>query len=192
MRLHHLAWAAVAAVTAATAPAGAIAAAGAETKNPYAGQERRTVKALSADEIEGLREGAGLGFAKSAELNSYPGPLHALDLAGELGLTAAQIDAITAARREVKAEAVRLGPALLEAEARLETVFAEKRADGPEVFRLLGEIAAIYAKLRFVHLNAHIRIRPLFTPHQIATYDRLRGYADGGAGGHDPARHGGH
>ena len=31
--------------------------------------------------------GAGMGYAKAAELNSYPGPMHVLELADRLGLT---------------------------------------------------------------------------------------------------------
>ena len=36
--------------------------------SPYAGEESREIKALAPDFIKGLKEGAGLGFAKSAEL----------------------------------------------------------------------------------------------------------------------------
>ena len=62
----------------------------AQTASPYAGQEQRSIKALSEDEIRDLREGRGMGLAKAAELNSYPGPLHVLQLAAELGLSDAQ------------------------------------------------------------------------------------------------------
>ena len=51
---------------------------------PYAGQQARTVKALSEDEVKGFLEGAGMGFAKAAELNRYPGPMHVLENADEL------------------------------------------------------------------------------------------------------------
>lgn len=51
--------------------------------SPYAGQESREIKALSPDEIAALRKGDGMGFAKAAELNGYPGPRHVLDLAAE-------------------------------------------------------------------------------------------------------------
>ena len=53
-----------------------------EKPSPYAGQQARQVKALSKAEIEGLLAGRGLGYAKAAELNHYPGPRHVLDLAG--------------------------------------------------------------------------------------------------------------
>lgn len=50
---------------------------------PYAGQQTRTIKALSDDEIAALRNGEGMGMAKAAELNGYPGPIHVLSLAAQ-------------------------------------------------------------------------------------------------------------
>jgi hypothetical protein len=57
---------------------------------PYAGQQGRSIKALSDDDIVALRKGEGMGMAKAAELNGYPGPAHVLQLASQLGLTEAQ------------------------------------------------------------------------------------------------------
>jgi hypothetical protein len=39
---------------------------------PYAGQQARQVQAPSDEDIKALRE--GMGMAKAAELNGYPGP----------------------------------------------------------------------------------------------------------------------
>jgi hypothetical protein len=55
--------------------------------NPYAGQQTRSIKALSPEDIDELRNGTGMGLAKAAELNGYPGPLHVLALTTELRLT---------------------------------------------------------------------------------------------------------
>ena len=52
-------------------------------ETPYAGQQTRTIKALSDDEIAALRNGEGMGMAKAAELNGYPGPIHVLSLAAQ-------------------------------------------------------------------------------------------------------------
>ena len=57
---------------------------------PYAGQQARTIKALLDDDIAALRKGEGMGMAKAAELNGYPGPVHVLALAAQLGLTETQ------------------------------------------------------------------------------------------------------
>jgi hypothetical protein len=63
---------AVLAIVAATATSSA------QTTSPYTGQEQRAIKALSDEEIRDLLEARGMGLAKAAELNSYPGPLHVL------------------------------------------------------------------------------------------------------------------
>src|SRR4051794_16460011 len=45
-----------------------------KTASPYAGQQARSIKALSEDDVASLRNGDGMSMAKAAELNSYPGP----------------------------------------------------------------------------------------------------------------------
>ena len=59
--------------------------------NPYAGQQTRTIKALSEQEIADYLQGHGMGLSKVAELNHYPGPRHVLDKSEDLGLSAAQL-----------------------------------------------------------------------------------------------------
>jgi hypothetical protein len=51
---------------------------------------------LSAKELADLEAGNGMGLARAAELNGYPGPRHVLDAAndGKLTLTAAQREAV--------------------------------------------------------------------------------------------------
>ena len=41
------------------------------------------IRSLSAEEIRGLRDGEGMGLARAAELNGYPGPTHVLEAARE-------------------------------------------------------------------------------------------------------------
>src|SRR5213082_2691255 len=69
--------------------------AGAETA-PYAGQQSREIKALSPAEIVDLEAGRGMGMAKAAELNHYPGPAHVIELTDRLGLNPEQRAAIEA------------------------------------------------------------------------------------------------
>ena len=45
---------------------------------------------LSDEDVQGFLDGRGMGLAKSAELNGHPGPMHVLELAEELKLTAEQ------------------------------------------------------------------------------------------------------
>src|SRR4051812_39523929 len=63
---------------------------------PYAGQDARDIKSLSAEDIAELRRGGGWGFAKAAELNGMPGPAHLLELKDQIGLTPDQVAAVQA------------------------------------------------------------------------------------------------
>ena len=46
------------------------------------------IKSLSQDEQSALLAGRGMGLARPAELNGYPGPTHVLELAAQLDLNA--------------------------------------------------------------------------------------------------------
>ena len=62
----------------------------------YAGQQQRSIKSLSDDDIVELQRGGGWGLAKAAELNGVPGPLHLLELKDKIPLSEDQIEQITA------------------------------------------------------------------------------------------------
>src|ERR1051325_5074999 len=81
----------------------------AQHAQPYAGQQEREIKALSADEITGYLAGAGMGYAKAAELNGYPGPMHVLELADQLKLTPEQKGSVRKLMEAHKAEARGIG-----------------------------------------------------------------------------------
>ena len=51
----------------------ALASSAAPAQSPYAGMQSRSIKALSAQQIDDLRAGRGMGLALAAELNGYPG-----------------------------------------------------------------------------------------------------------------------
>lgn len=80
--------------------------------SPYAGEQSRSIKSLSQQETADYLSGKGMGFAKAAELNGYPGPGHVLELADKLALSPTQKgqdrrgirqDATTSARARVAA-----------------------------------------------------------------------------------------
>jgi hypothetical protein len=58
--------------------------ASAQSQSPYVGQELRQIKALSPQEISDFLSGKGLGLAKAAELNGYPGPARTIQPASRL------------------------------------------------------------------------------------------------------------
>src|SRR6266404_1695531 len=97
----------------------------AQTASPYAGQQQRTIKALSDQEIADLSEGRGMGLAKAGELNSYPGPLHVLQLADQLALSDAQRAATESLQATMRERAVSIGRQIIEAERTLDRAFAD-------------------------------------------------------------------
>ena len=144
---------------------------------PYAGQEGRDVKALSNEEIEQYRAGAGMGYAKAAELNHFPGPMHILELADKLGLSEEQRAATRRLMEAHKRDARAVGAKLVEAEQALERLF---RAGAPAERALadaVREAARLEGEYRLSHLETHRRMRMLLSEAQVADYDRLRGYA---------------
>jgi Spy/CpxP family protein refolding chaperone len=146
---------------------------------PYTGQETRVIKALSQTEIDGYLSGKGMGYAKAAELNHYPGPRHVLDLSEQLDLTSEQKAKTKRFFESMKKEAVSIGRELIDKEKELDRLFANDTADNTQLDSILREIGTLQAKLRYVHLNAHLKQKKVLTLHQIKLYDQLRGYQSG-------------
>ena len=144
--------------------------------SPYAGQVNAPIKALTAEEQAALLDGQGAGFAKAAELNGYPGPKHVLELSAQLGLSEPQRQATQALFDRMRAGARAEGAALVEAERVLDGLYASKSATPEAVNAQLARIEALRARLRGLHLNAHLEQAALLTRHQIAMYARMRGY----------------
>jgi Spy/CpxP family protein refolding chaperone len=154
-------------------------------ERPYEGLEAREIKALSPEEIAALQAGQGFSQALSAELNGFPGPRHVIDLAADLDLAPAQRAAVETLFREMQAEAIAAGRAVLDAEAELEAEFRSGALSEDEVAAMAEEIGRQRGVLRGIHLKYHLRTKALLSPHQVALYAAARGY-----GGH--AGHGGH
>jgi Spy/CpxP family protein refolding chaperone len=143
---------------------------------PYTGQQTRSIKALSDDEVKQYLSGAGMGYARAAELNRFPGPMHALELADKLSLTAAQRAQTEALMKIHKDEARELGRKVVEAEAALDALFRSARVTEKELAAHVHAVAQAQGLYRLSHLETHRRMRALLTPQQIARYDELRGY----------------
>lgn len=154
----------------------------------YAGQEAREIKSLSAEEIRAYLAGEGMGFAKAAELNRYPGPKHVLELADKLELTEDQRRDTQAIFDAMKSEATRLGKRFVDLEVQLDSLFAGGRITPIELEEHVQKLAAVRGMIRIAHLKAHLAERKILTAEQIQKYDALRGYEE--AGDHKPHRHG--
>lgn len=149
---------------------------------PYAGQHTRDIKALSTEEVTQYRAGAGMGYARAAELNRHPGPMHVLELAEPLALTPEQRGATEKLMAAHRAEARAIGARLVEAERALDSLFAKTAANEASLADHVRKAAAIQGDYRLSHLETHRRIRALLTDEQINRYVQSRGYGGAPAG----------
>ena len=144
--------------------------------SPYAEFRTRTIKTLSAQQIDDLRAGRGMGLALAAELNSYPGPMHVLEHEQALGLTAGQKTSLNALMVSMRADAIKAGQAMIESESALDRLFADGKANNDALNSAVFRAAQAAGEVRLVHLRTHILVKKDLTPEQITTYNRLRGY----------------
>ncbi|RWM21567.1 MAG: periplasmic heavy metal sensor [Mesorhizobium sp.] len=148
-----------------------------QTTSSYSGMETRRVKALSGEQIADLMAGRGMGLALAAELNSYPGPSHVLELRDALGLTDEQASRTKALLEQMKAETVPLGRRIIEKETELDRLFSERKIISAHLAEMTKTIAEVQGALRAAHLRYHLDMAELLTPEQIGRYSQLRGYS---------------
>jgi Spy/CpxP family protein refolding chaperone len=121
-----------------------------------------------------VRDGRGFGMAFAADQNGYPGPMHALELKSHLQLTPEQEAKLHTLMEAMFSEARPKGKSLLEREARLRQLFADRTADAATVQAAVAEVEAARREVRLVHLLTHLKTREILTDAQIATYTALR------------------
>jgi len=151
----------------------------AQSHQPYAGLEGRSIKALSEQQITDLRAGRGMGLALAAELNGYPGPMHALEMADALDLSGQQRAKMQELFAIMKAEAIPLGERLIAQEAELDKAFANKTITAATLAASTEAIGATHSALRQTHLKYHLSTVEVLTPAQVQRYGELRGYKGG-------------
>jgi Spy/CpxP family protein refolding chaperone len=158
----------------------------ADSTSPYLGQVAREIKALAPEDVDAYLSGKGMGLAKAAELNGYPGPAHVLAMAADLELTSSQQERTEALFNSMEAKATTLGRSLVAQERKLDEQFAAKKITRESLAALLTRIGGLQAKVRGAHLEAHLAQLAILTPLQVAKYQELRGYAasDTHKGGH--------
>ena len=134
--------------------------------SPYAGEESRAVKSLSAEDVAELRRGGGWGLAKAAELNGMPGRFHLLEHTDEIPLTREQVSAITAIYERMREAAIAEGEYIIAGERALEDAFRAATLPEKSLRNILAEIARSRTRLRFIHLSAHLETPALLTHEQ--------------------------
>ena len=144
--------------------------------SPYTALTLRAVKSLSDQEISDLRAGRGMGLALAAELNGYPGPLHALELADALELAPSQRMKTQAVLASMKARTTAIGDKIIAEETRLDSLFAGRTIDPKSLAASTAAIGRLRGALRAAHLSAHLAMIDIMTSQQISRYAELRGY----------------
>jgi len=150
----------------------------ADNVSPYRDQINTEIRGLSDQEVSDLRQGRGMGRARAAELNGYPGPRHVLDAAraGQLTLTPEQTRTAERLFDRMAGEAQRLGDHILREERSLEGAFRAGRISEADLNARTLRIATLEARLRAVHLRAHIAMRAALSGAEIQHYNAIRGY----------------
>ena len=148
----------------------------AQSATPYAGQQNRSIKALSEQQTQEWLDGRGMTLALAAELNGYPGPMHVLELREPLKLTDSQQRATQALMQQHKTEVRRLGAELVLAEQALDTAFANKSILPDTLAAMTRRIGELQAQIRDSHLQTHLKQTALLSSEQVASYASLRGY----------------
>src|SRR5947208_6551322 len=88
----------------------------------------QTAQVCSAEFDKVVGEGRGFGLAFAADQNGYPGPMHVLELKDRLKLTADQEAKAEALMHAMFSESKLKSARLLEAEAKLRGLFADRTA----------------------------------------------------------------
>ena len=91
----------------------------------------------------------------------------------------------------MEAKAISFGQPLIEAERKLDQLFAEKKITPELLDQSLTRIGELQAQVRGAHLEAHLAQTEILTPAQISKYMMLRGYSNAPeTKGHASHKHG--
>jgi len=147
-------------------------------KSDYTDEVDRVIKSLSANDIKDLTLGNGMGLAKAAELNGYPGPKHVLEMQEELLLEKEQLTSIKLIFEEMKSQARSQGKIFISLEKSLNDHFSNATITNDTLESTLKNISEAKNNLRYIHLSAHIKTTEILSKNQIKKYNQLRGYSN--------------
>ncbi|MEM7053218.1 MAG: hypothetical protein AAF446_01590 [Pseudomonadota bacterium] len=132
------------------------------------------LQAMPERRFNGLLEGRGMGLARIANMKGYPGPMHVLEMAEQLGISDEQRAQTEQIMQRMRSTAKQRGRELIEAERRLEALFDGGLVQPSAVDAALLEIGMLQAQVRAAHLHAHIEQARVMTLSQIERYTELR------------------
>lgn len=148
--------------------------------SPYADTQSSEIPSLTQAEIDGFRAGEGMGLARPAELNHFPGPKHVLELQGELSLSAEQAMSIAGIGEAMTERASAKGEQILMIARHMDEAFGSASITPETLTRMTAHLATLKGELQAIHLLAHLETSAALTPEQVALYDELRGHAVAG------------
>ncbi len=134
----------------------------------------QAAEACSVEFEKVVGEGRGFGLAFAADQNGYPGPMHVLELKDQLKLTAEQEAKAQALMHAMFTESRPKSARLLDAEAKLRRLFADRAADDSAVRAAVAEVERARGEVRLVHLLTHLKTRELLTEDQRRIYQQAR------------------
>jgi len=138
-----------------------------------------TVGAIRAQAVipadrEALLKGQEMDLATIAEIHNLPSPRQVIALKNELGLTRDQLKKAEAAEKVVTSAATAKGEEIVQAEEELAAMFESGTANEKLVRMKVDQIGKARAELRFMHLQAYLRIKQILTPDQLKQYAELK------------------
>lgn len=136
--------------------------------------EGAATSALTAEAVQQLLNGEGMGLARAAELNGYPGPKHVLEFKDQLGISSAQEKQVERIREQMLNEARSLGRSIVDAERSIDEAFMSRQISEADLASRTSIIARLQGELRRVHLQAHLLTRRILTDEQVKKYYELR------------------
>lgn len=132
---------------------------------------------VSHDDVQAYLAAKGMGMARAAEREGVPGPFHALTMAHELGLSAAQMARTEEVFSRMEAQTSRIGRQIIEQERWLDQQLNDPRTTARARESALQRVGQLHRELRQVHQSAHEAQRAILTDAQVARYRSLRAQA---------------
>lgn len=123
---------------------------------------------------EALLKGEVMGQTLIADISGFPGPKHALDMKDELGVSRDQIKKIEDLLNGIDVSAKLKGEDIVIAEDELYDMFDAGIATEKNVRAKVLEIGKLRAEFRFIHLQAHLKMKQILSPIQMARYKEIR------------------
>ncbi len=123
---------------------------------------------------DALLNGEETGLTASADANGYPGPKRVLDVAGDLKLSAGQKKEIEQIYTQTQSRAKELGQRIISVEKELNESFASGLVAENTIRESVDQIEKLRAKLRTLHLVAHLKTRAVLSSAQAEMVRKMK------------------